>query len=185
MKGAFITIVFVFGLIRGLIAQPFSGLTTLDGKPVSNLEMTKQKATVFIFVSPECPLCQSYSLTLNKLYQHYSKQNMQFIAVVPGTYFTKQQVTSYIKTYHISFPVYFDRELKLVKQFKATITPEVFVVNAAGKMLYSGRIDNWAYALGKKRTVVTENDLAETLKAITEDKLIPHLKTKAIGCFIE
>ncbi len=164
---------------------PKDALTTIEGKPVILKPSEKNKATVFIFLSPECPLCQSYSLTLNNLNKEFSSKGVQMIGVIPGNDFRPEEVRSYKENYQISFPVYMDRQGKLAGYFKARITPEVFVIDNSEQLRYAGRIDNWAYELGKKRSVITAHDLKDAMSALVLNKPIQVKKTKAIGCFIE
>jgi hypothetical protein len=51
-------------------------------------------------------------------------------------------------------------------------------------LVYSGRIDNWAYELGKKRTVITSHDLENVLQNLSAGKEVKPFQTKAVGCFI-
>jgi thiol-disulfide isomerase/thioredoxin len=101
------------------------------------LDLKKQTA-VYVFISPECPLCQNYTKTLNAFHQTYASKQIALVAIVPG---------------------------------KA--------------LVYAGRIDNWAYAPGRKRTIITEHDLRNALNAYVAGKPVPVSKTKAVGCFIE
>jgi hypothetical protein len=107
------------------------------------------------------------------------------IGVIPGNDFRPEEVRSFKKKYRISFPVYMDKQGKLAGYFKAQITPEVFVIDNSEQLRYTGRIDNWAYELGKKRSVITAHDLKDALSALVINKPIRVTKTKAIGCFIE
>ncbi len=161
------------------------GVSTEAGKPFSFAQYSKNKATVYAFVSPECPLCQGYSLTMRNLDKQFSSKGIKFYAIVAGTFYNQQEVLNYKKKYQVPFEILYDKKNSLVKIFNATITPEVFVVNENNKIIYSGRIDNWAYAPGKKRTIVTEHNLENALQAIVMHKPISVSKTKAIGCFIE
>lgn len=159
------------------------GLTEMDGKPITPKPGTK--ATVFIMMSPECPLCQSYSLTLNNLNKKYEPQGVAFYGIVPGTLFTSSEVKAFMQTYSISFPMYFDLKKQFTAQMKATKTPEVFVLDNKNTLRYRGRIDNWAYELGKKRKVITEHELQDALEAIISNQPIRVTKTEPIGCYIE
>jgi hypothetical protein len=78
-----------------------------------------------------------------------------------------------------------DAKAAFAKQLGATITPEVFVLGKSQETLYSGRIDNWAYELGRKRKVITEHNLLDALNAIDKKQKIKITKTKAVGCYIE
>lgn len=148
-------------------------------------QLKKNKASVLVFLSPECPLCQSYSLTLNELQQKFAASNIRFYGLVPDKSFSDATVNAFAKQYKITMPLLRDSEQKVTRYTGATITPEVVVLNEKGTTVYQGRIDNWAYELGKKRRVITERELLDVLTAISNGKQIKVKKTKAIGCFIE
>ncbi len=160
-------------------------LKDCKGNSVLFTEKVTSKARVYFFLSPECPLCQSYSLTIRELFTEFSKQGIEMVGIVPGTDFSAATIAAYQKRYNVPIPLYTDEQLVLVKKYKVTITPEVIVLDKNNKVVYQGRIDNWAYELGKKRKVITEHNLKDALTSIVKQKPIIVAKTKAIGCFIE
>lgn len=160
-------------------------LLDLKGQTFYLNNLHKNKATVVVFMSPECPLCQSYTLTINQLMQKYASKSIQFIGVVPTNDFSVKDIVDYKRQYKSNLNLVRDTKNQLVKKMQATITPEVFLINDKGSVLYSGRIDNWAYELGRKRTVITEHNLKDALESIVNNKPIKVKKTKAVGCFIE
>lgn len=170
--------------LHSVVAQSIS-LKDGKGNPVLFTEKVSGNASVYFFLSPECPLCQSYALTIQQLFAEFSKQGIEMIGIIPGTDFSAATIADYQKRYHIPIPLYTDEQLVLVKKYKVTITPEVIVLDKNNKVVYQGRIDNWAYALGKKRKVITEHNLKDALTSIIKHKPIVVAKTKAIGCFIE
>jgi thiol-disulfide isomerase/thioredoxin len=155
----------------------------MDNK--KQLLISPAKVSVLVMISPECPLCQSYSRTLNLLYNKYKSQDVKFYGVVPGKTFEKEAVQQYIEQYRIAFPVWFDPNLIFTRNVGASKTPEVFVYNNKFELQYSGRIDNWAFEPGKKRKVITEHNLDETLQSLLAGKMIKIKRTEAIGCYIE
>jgi peroxiredoxin len=177
------TVVFCFAFVT---ADIFS-FTLKDSfnKDFAFSQLKKNKASVLVFLSPECPLCQSYSLTLNELQHKFAANNIHFYGLVPDKSFSDADVNAFAKQYKITMPLLRDSEQKVTRYTGATITPEVVVVNEKGATVYRGRIDNWAYELGKKRRVITERELLDVLTAISSGKTIKVKKTKAIGCFIE
>jgi thiol-disulfide isomerase/thioredoxin len=143
------------------------------------------KGTAIFFLSPECPLCQSYSLTIQKLEKKYAAQGIQFIAIIPGKYFTVEEVVIYRNKYQLkALSFWFDPNTVLSNFCEATITPEVVVYRPGGQKVYQGRIDNWAYELSKKRAVITEHDLNNVLEKPIKNEATPFYKTKSVGCFI-
>ncbi len=183
----------IFVLVNCLLLFGFTAQNSIQQIPLLDLKgqtfylnnLHKYKATVIVFMSPECPLCQSYTLTINQLMQKYSAKSIQFIGVVPTKDFSVADIVDYKHQYKSNLNLVRDTKSQLVKKIQATITPEVFLLDAKGSVLYSGRIDNWAYELGRKRTVITEHDLKEALESVVNNKPIKVKKTKAVGCFIE
>jgi thiol-disulfide isomerase/thioredoxin len=160
-------------------------LLDLNGKKTNIQFSAAQKGTVIYFLSPECPLCQSYSLTIKDIEKQYSKKGFQFIAIIPGKDFSKNEVIEFKNKYNLkALSFLFDPNLALANYTKASITPEVVVYNSIGQKIYNGRIDNWAYELSKKRTVITENDLRNILQKMDQNQYVKPYQTKAVGCFI-
>lgn len=160
-------------------------LLDLRGNKVTLGEIKNHKATAVIFLSPECPLCQSYTLTINKLINQYQGKGVSFIGIVPSKDFTLKSINDYRLTYKSSLKILRDENNELVQFLNASITPEVFLLNTNARVIYSGRIDNWAYELGKKRKVITDHNLKNAIEALLAGKPVTVSKTKAVGCFIE
>jgi len=160
-------------------------LKNLENEPFALAQLKRNKASVIVFLLPDCPACESYSKTLSDLQKKFTDANINFYGVFPGNYNTVSEMQEYQKTYKINFPLLQDPKNLLVKAFHAGIVPSAFVVDNIGNILYKGRIDDWMYALGKKRAVITKHDLRDALVAIQENKVILVKETKAIGCIIE
>lgn len=154
-----------------------------NGQQITDSKLFQHKVTVLYFLSPECPLCQSYSLTINQLSQKFKE--VQMVGIVPGTEYSDLEISTFKHKYKLPFVLWKDEQLLLARKYHATVTPEAIVVDADGKVLYQGRIDNWAYEVSKKRRVITEHDLEDALNSIVNKQPVKVAKTKAIGCFIE
>jgi peroxiredoxin len=160
-------------------------LKTIDEKAFSFDAIKKNTSSVFIFLFADCPACQSYSLTLNQLSKKFETSGIGFYGVFPGDYNTIQEMKEYQSRYHINFPLLTDPQSKLVKTFGAKVVPEAFVLNNDGKILYRGRIDDWMYAVGKKKPSITKHELQDALNAVSNHQSVKVTETKAIGCIIE
>ena len=147
--------------------------------------LKKNKVSVFIFLAPDCPLSQNYSLTLNNLSEQFKTNKIEIYGIISGNNFKKNEIQDYVSKYKIRFPVLLDTDFKLATYFNAEKTPEVFVVNPEQKILYRGAIDNWAADLGVHRSVISEQYLGDALNNIVHDSEVKIKETKAVGCFIE
>jgi len=157
----------------------------LDNKLISFSGQKEFKATVIVFLLSDCPASQSYTLTLNKLSKKFRNDKIQFIGVFPGKFSTDEEMKDFRQLYKISYPLLKDPEMLLAKSLNATIVPSCYVVNDGGNVIYKGRIDDWLYALGKKRQVVTENNLNDALNSIVNNLPVKKSETVPIGCILE
>src|SRR5438552_12209056 len=132
-----------------------SACTKTSSSPIAEF-LKGNQSTVFVFLAPDCPLSQSSTLTLNRIYSQFSSNNVGFYGVFPGQPSDKKAVDGFVGDYKIMFPALLDTNQKLTDFFNATKTPEVFAVDGTGNTFYKGAIDNWAPELGQHRAVVTE-----------------------------
>jgi peroxiredoxin len=151
---------------------------------ISQTKVAAHKATVYIFLSDVCPICQSYTLPLKKLYESYKDKGISFIGLFPNEGVSKKDVSEFRKTYDIPFDLQLDKEAVLAKKFRATITPEVFVEGKPGVILYTGRIDDSFYAVGKRRNSISTHELEDALAQITSKQKVTNPRTQAVGCII-
>ena len=142
------------------------------------------KATVLVFLSPSCPLCQRYAPTLNKLADG-KDQGVEFYAVVSHPSVTFAEAAAYAKEYKLTFPVLFDGSAAAAVQLKPTAVPEAFVLDAAGKVQYRGRIDDWYEKPAKPRDKPTTHDLKDAITAVLAGKPPAVAKTEPVGCLFE
>lgn len=138
---------------------------------------------LFVFLSPDCPLCHNYAPVLNELQRTY-KEQLQIHAIVPGRSYADSLVNQFVETFSLKYTILKDTRQQLTKYFKAAATPEVFLLNNSGNLLYRGAIDNWAVSLGKKRIKTTEYYLMDAV-----DKSLRHLPIATkyvapVGCII-
>lgn len=158
---------------------------TLDNKKIKLNDIPNTKAFVVVFLSPECPLCQNYSLTLNNLYTKFQKDSIEFIGIFSGAKYTISEIKNYCNEYGIKFKTIVDKDYKFRNLLKASVTPEVFLVNKNEVVLYSGRIDNWAISLGKHREKANEHNLQNSIDLFIQNKPIISKYRPAVGCIIE
>ena len=142
-------------------------------------------ATVDIFVSIDCPIANAYSPTLRRLYQEYTKHEIQFHLVYPEPTLTEAEIRKHRETYELPIPSIHDSKHLHVKKARATTTPEVAVYDNSGSLVYRGKIDNLFTDLGDRRQVASEHYLKDTLDKLLRGETLTFTSTEPVGCFIE
>lgn len=152
---------------------------------VTSAKTAMAGTTVYIFMSETCPICQSATISLKNLYAEYHPKGIEFIGVFPNESMSNDNsVMQFGKKYNLEFPLKLDVGQQLVKQFSATVTPQVFVMKDEQEVLYNGRIDNGYERVGKKRQVTTEFYLKNALDDILANRAVAIKETAPVGCFI-
>jgi len=165
-------------------AKPGSGpmFRDLGGAERWPLDPRDEKANVLVFVTPDCPISNAYAPELNAIATDYAGKHVQFyvVHVDPGT--TAEAAATHAKEYGYTSPVLLDSKHELARKLEITITPEVALVTAGGKLAYRGRIDDQWGDLRKKKPAPTRRDLRLALDAVLAGKSVPTSRTKAVGC---
>lgn len=159
-------------------------LTDLQNSPAHIDINGSKKLYAFVFLSPECPLCQNYTVVLNKLSRLFPPGSVQFYGIISGKSYSPGEIADFLKSYRVIFPLLIDRDKKLTAYLSATVTPEVKLIDAKGALIYSGAIDNWAVSLGRQRTVVTENYLQDAIAERLKGDPVKVAHTQPVGCLI-
>ncbi|MFQ5720702.1 MAG: redoxin family protein, partial [Acidobacteriota bacterium] len=80
---------------------------------------------------------------------------------------------------HYPFPYLVDADQEIARAYGARVTPHVFLLDAGGRLVYRGRIDDAA-----RPEQVTTEDLKKALHALLDGKPTPSPATRAFGCTI-
>lgn len=173
------------GFAFGADAQRDWQLTDIQGTLHKPFDDQSTRGIVFVFVSTDCPIANSYQPLLRRLAEQYAGDGVRFFQVHPKSTTTVEAAREHALQFGIKSPVLVDAEQLLAKRVGATMTPEVVVYLKGDETpVYRGRIDNLYAGYGKKRKIATSNDLADVLGRIAEESPITPTVTSPIGCHI-
>lgn len=151
----------------------------------------KGPASAIFFVATDCPISNWYAPTIQQVCRDYAARGVDCTLVyedidlgqTPAS--LDANVRTHLNEYRYgTMPAAIDRTRVVAKRAKASITPQVVLVDHAGAIRYRGRIDN-AYAdLGKPRQHVTSHDLRVSIEAMLAGQPVPKPETEALGCYI-
>lgn len=160
---------------------PTFTLKNYDGKEYSLDQIRKEhKLTVIMFIATQCPISNAYNERMVKLYDAYHSKGVAFIGINSNKQESVEEIASHSKDNKFRFVVLKDVENKVADAYDAQVTPEIYVVNNEGTLLYHGRIDD-----NRNESRVENRDLAAALDALLAGKEPPRTETKAFGCTIK
>ena len=160
---------------------PMFKLKNYDGKEYSSdTLMSNRKFTVIMFIATECPVSNAYNKRMVKIHETYNKKGIGFIGINSNIEENVQRIAEHAKKNGFPFVVLKDDSNKIADLYGALVTPELYVINNKGKLLYEGRIDD-----NRNADKVQSKDLEITLDALLAGKEPPRTVARAFGCTIK
>ena len=157
-------------------------LTDSAGKTHSLLGK-KRKAVVVVFLGTQCPLNNAYLPRLAELHAAYSAKGVTFLALNSNRHDSARRVAEHAREHKLPFPVLKDAGNVIADRFRAERTPEAFVLDGSGTVLYRGRIDD-QFGYRHRAAAPTKNDLVNALDDVLAGKPVRVPVTAVEGCFI-
>lgn len=143
----------------------------------------KNKLIAITFLGCDCPLVRLYVGRINELARDYQSQGVAFLAINSNLQDSASAVSQFIRAEKVSFPILLDPDSRVADQFKAERTPEAYLVDTKGKVLYRGRIDD-QYGIGYQRPHAQRRFLADAIAASLKGATPEVARTAAVGCKI-
>jgi len=166
----------------GSAAPDFTLPPAAGGAPVALKELLgKSKAVVVIFDATKCPYAKGYKERVAKMGKEYGAKGVTFVTINSNKTEPAAEVAEDAQKHGFAFPVLKDEGNEVADRYGAQKTPEVYVLDPKGTLLYRGRIDE----THDDPKNVKSPDLINALEAILAGKPVPAAETKAFGCTIK
>src|SRR6266567_2443904 len=98
----------------------------------------ERRATVVLFLSARERSTEAAAGAIVELNEKHRRHRILFVGVFPDPAQTGAEVRAYCQARGFNFPVYLDPGEKTVKHFGARVTPEAFLLDKQGKLVYRG-----------------------------------------------
>ncbi len=169
----------VFALANTVIAAtPVLRLSNNVNQPVE-ISTSKTVATVVVFVSTLCPVSNAYHDRYKQLIADFMDKPVQFIFINSNDNETLAEVNDHIRAAELPFPVYKDWKNSVADKLGSSMTPEAFVLNAKGEVLYHGAVDD-----SKNEARVKVTALRDAIGSAVQGQPVVRKELKAFGCTI-
>ena len=161
-------------------AVPDFTLPDADGKQHSLASLKGKSGTVVIFVATKCPYSNAYNARMQKLADDYRARGVNVVGINSNVAESAAEVKSHAAENGLTFTILKDAGNKVADRFGAQVTPEAYLLDASGKLVYHGRIDNARYGV-----MITSTELRDAVEAVLAGKPVEKAEVKAFGCSIK
>lgn len=162
----------------GSVVENFK-LSDISGKEHSLDSLRGQNGTLLIWLSAQCPVVKMYDKRINEIASEYEAKGIRFVGVNSNVTEGLDWVKSHAEA-NYRFPMLIDKDNKLADRLGASVTPEVYFLDASNTLLYHGAIDN-----DRSGRNIQEKYLQTAFDAALAGKKIERAKANAFGCTIK
>ena len=161
-------------------------MKSVDGKSLTIDSVKGVKGTLVIFTCNHCPYVKAWEKRITELGNSFAKQGIGVIAINSNDPSRSEEddfdgMVTRAKELGLQFPYVVDEGSAVAKAFGASKTPEAFLFDARGKLVYHGTIDDNV----KEADRVEKRWLKDALTAVAAGQTPAVQETKALGCGIK
>jgi len=166
------------------LGQPAPVFTLEDqtGKPVALAEYAG-RIVVLGWLNRDCPFVQRHlkANTFNAVAEKYADKGVVFLGVDSSHTHTTAGNLQTVHDYNLSFPLLNDAKGTVGHLYDAKTTPEMYVINKDGTLVYMGAIDNDPDGTSAHPL----NYVGQALDEILAGKSVSTPETKSYGCSVK
>ena len=161
-------------------------MRSVDGSEVSIASIEGELGTLVVFSCNACPWAKAWEERIASLGNESVGRGVGVIMInsndpekVPEDGYDEMQRRAAKRGFR--FPYVVDATSDVARAFGAARTPEAFLFDREGRLVYHGTIDDNAQSPEQ----VSKRYLKEALDAVVSDTAVPQAETKALGCTIK
>ena len=160
-------------------------MTGVDGKEITLADAAGKKGTLVVFMCNHCPFVKAWQARIAKVGNAAVLKGVGVVAVNsndPAAYPEDDMahMKDRAKDLGFKFPYVVDATSDLARAFGATHTPEIFLFDAKGKLVYHGAVDD-----NKDEKSVQRPWLMQAVSSVAAGKPVATAETKSFGCGIK
>jgi peroxiredoxin len=157
-----------------------------DGNKIKLSDLTKDgKIVVLEWFNPDCPFVKKHyekSQTMNDLAAKYADKDVVWLAVNSSSYADAEFDKTWAKKWGVNHPIIVDQDGRIGRMYGAKTTPDMFIINTDGILVYAGAIDdNDSTTPNDDTTNYVDNALIQLISG----KPITTPQTRSYGCSVK
>ncbi|HEX8558719.1 MAG TPA: thioredoxin family protein [Pyrinomonadaceae bacterium] len=163
----------------GAVVPDFT-LPDADGRAHTLASLKGKSGTLILFIATRCPVSNAYNARMQKLAEDYRARGVNVVGVNSNATEPAAEVKQHAAEKGLTFTILKDAGNQVADRFDAQVTPEAYLLDASGKLVYRGRIDN-----SRSGDSVTASELRDAVEAVLAGKPVEKSEVKAFGCSIK
>ena len=170
----------------GMEAPDFS-LPDTDGDTVTLDDFDDADGLLVVFMSNHCPYVKHLKEALAEFGREYTDRGLGMVGINandPERYpdDSPERMKEEAERFDYPFPYLFDADQEVAKAYGAACTPDFFLFDGEGRLVYRGQFDD--SRPGNDRPV-TGKDLREAADRVLAGEEVPEDQTASQGCSIK
>lgn len=166
--------------------MPAFELPDPDGKLYKSQDLFGAKGLLVAFTCNHCPYAQAVWPRLARLAAHADGLGVRTVGINPNIHpdypeDAPPKMKQKIREWKIPFPYLVDASQDVARAFQAQCTPDLYLFDRDGKLVYHGRLDdNW-----QDEKKVKREELKEAVDALAAAKPVDAKQFPSMGCSIK
>lgn len=140
------------------------------------------KNVVLVFWSAQCPFIVRYEDRLQDFVRQYADQNVVILGIDANSTESLEDIRKAAAERGVNYPILLDSANAVADQYGAVTTPHLFILDAAGTLVYEGAFDNQGWS---EDNPVTEAYARDVVEALLNQQEVPYTQSKTFGCTIK
>jgi len=171
----------------GTKAPDFNLDDVSTGKKYSLSDFKGKKALLVMFICSHCPYVKHVESEIARLGNEYKDKGVGVVAISSNDpaydYDDRPEgLKEQAESLNFEFPYLFDETQEVAKSYTAACTPDFFLFDKDGKLVYRGQLDDSRPENGKP---VTGEDLMKALDAVLSGGEVSEAQKPSTGCNVK
>ena len=151
-----------------------------DGRAHSLASLKGKSGTLILFIATKCPVSNAYNARMQKLADDYRARGVNVVGINSNSTEPAAEVKQHAAANGLNFTILKDPGNQIADRYDAQVTPEAYLLDASGKLVYRGRIDNSRFGY-----LITATELRDAIEATLAGRAVEKTEVKAFGCSIK
>jgi peroxiredoxin len=174
-------------LPMGAQAPDFRLSDVVSGKTYSLEDFAGKKALLVMFLCRHCPFVVHVQQELARIGADYLPQGVGIVAIGANDVGTHpndspEHLKAQAEEQNFPFPYLYDESQETAKAYTAIRTPDIFVFDGGGRLVYRGQLDD---SRPSNDIPVNGRDLRAVLDAVLAGHPVPADQKPSVGCTIK